>query len=69
MTSNQKAKIKTKSINTLFYIFTVLITILSIAPTLVSVLLAFMKEKGSHVWAMLEPYLKGYDQRQKLLQK
>lgn len=45
MTSNQKAKIKTKSINTLFYIFTVLITILSIAPTLVSVLLAFMKEK------------------------
>lgn len=45
MTSNQKAKIKTKTVHTMFYVFTILITVISIAPTIISVLLAFMKEK------------------------
>lgn len=45
MISNQKAKIKTKATHTLFYVFTCIITFISIAPTIVCVLLAFMKEK------------------------
>lgn len=45
MTNNQKAKLQKNATNTIFYIFTLIITIISILPTIVCVLLAFMKEK------------------------
>ncbi len=45
MTNNQKAKIKKGATHSLFYIFTIIITIISISPTIICVLLAFMREK------------------------
>lgn len=45
MTNNKKAKIQKATTHTLFYVFTIVATLISIAPTFVSVLLSLMREK------------------------